>query len=244
MIKRKFGWIPQPKDHRDLVFKVPDIKLLPETNFSQYAPQPYDQLTLGSCTANGIAGVNEFLMKKQGLVPFTASRLAIYYKEREMEGTINKDAGAIIRDGIKVCNKFGVFPETEWAYDVKKFKLNPPKKCWDQALKHKFLEYYAVESTVNSVKASLTLGYPVVFGFQVYSNFMDIGTDGVMQMPRGTNEGGHCVWLLGNSDSKGWFICQNSWGVKWGDKGRFYMPYEYLKYCSDMWTLRLVENDK
>jgi C1A family cysteine protease len=242
---RIFGWVPQPRDYRDyqlkdLLLQLPPLSLQPEVNLSMWVPSAYNQLNLGSCTGNGIAGVLEFLLKKEGKEVFTPSRLAIYYLEREMEKTINEDAGAIIRDGIKACANNGVFPETLWPYLVDKFKIDPPKSCWAQAKHHKIIEYLSVEPTINGIKSALSLGYPVVFGMQVFSNFMDIKSDGIMSMPSGDYEGGHCVWMFGNSDSKAIFSCQNSWGTDWADNGKFYMPYDYIQYLSDMWTVRLL----
>ena len=43
---------------------------------------------------------------------FTPSRLFIYYNERLVEGSVNQDAGAMIRDGIKTMSKVGVCPES------------------------------------------------------------------------------------------------------------------------------------
>ena len=48
---------------------------------------------------------------------------------------------------------------------------------------------------------------------------------------------------VGFDDSKQVFIIRNSWGEKWGDKGYFYMPYEYIKdtnLCSDFWVMKTV----
>ncbi len=70
-------------------------------------PSVYDQGQLGSCTGNGIAGAIEFDQKKQGTAEYTPSRLFIYYNERVIEGTVNQDAGAQIRDGIKAVVKLG-----------------------------------------------------------------------------------------------------------------------------------------
>jgi C1A family cysteine protease len=56
--------------------------------------------------------------------------------------------------------------------------------------------------------------------------------------------GGHAVMAVGYDDEKKHFIIQNSWGTEWGDKGFFYMPYDYAAnsdLAADFWTIRIVE---
>lgn len=58
---------------------------------------------VGQCTVdNAIAGAVQLdLMNQNQMTAFTPSRLFIYYNERVIEGTVNSDSGAQIRDGIK-----------------------------------------------------------------------------------------------------------------------------------------------
>ena len=181
---------------------------------------------------------------KQGKTFFPPSRLFIYYNERAMEGTINHDAGGVLRDGIKSVVSKGVCSETDWPYVIAKFQTKPLKSCYKDALKNEVKQYLSVTPTLNNIKSSLTLGYPVVFGFTVYSSFMDdsVAKTGIVPMPKSSDsiEGGHAVLMVGYDDSKNWFIIRNSWGDEWGDKGYFYLPYEYLPMFSDLWTIRLV----
>ena len=54
-------------------------------------------------------------------------------------------------------------------------------------------------------------------------------------------EGGHAVLCVGYDDAKSQVIIKNSWGASWGDKGYFYMPYEYITsddLAADFWTVR------
>ena len=73
-----------------------------------------DQGQLGSCTANALVGALEFLELKDGAQFVDLSRLFLYYNERVIEGTVDHDSGAFIRDGIKSLAKQGVCTEPEW----------------------------------------------------------------------------------------------------------------------------------
>src|SRR5207245_2823706 len=76
-------------------------------------PPVYNQGELGSCTANAIGAAFEFSRLKQKETDFMPSRLFIYYNERVMEGTVDSDSGAQIRDGIKCISKQGVCSEKD-----------------------------------------------------------------------------------------------------------------------------------
>ena len=58
-----------------------------------------------------------------------------------------------------------------------------------------------------------------------------VANNGIVPLPN-TNieqlQGGHCMNLIGFDDSKQWFICANSWGTNWGNKGLCYLPYSYI----------------
>jgi len=213
-----------------------------------HCPPVYDQGNLGSCTANGIAGAIEFDRMKQKLQPaFTPSRLFIYYNERVIEGTVNSDSGAQIRDGIKVVAKKGDCPETEWPYDISQFTHKPSAQCYKDARKYKAIQYQRLVQRVNQLKGCLASGYPFVYGFTVYDSFESgsVAKTGVVPMPAPGEQvlGGHCVLAVGYDDSQHRFLARNSWGPDWGIAGYFTMPYAYLtdtSLSSDFWTIRLI----
>jgi len=43
-----------------------------------------------------------------------------------------------------------------------------------------------------------------------------------------TLEGSHCMTMIGYNNNTQQFICANSWGKSWGNKGYCYIPYNYL----------------
>ena len=62
------------------------------------------------------------------------SRLWLYWEERYLEGSVNEDAGAEIRDGMKVLQQLGCAPEVDWPYDITKFTQTPPAKATTDAV--------------------------------------------------------------------------------------------------------------
>lgn len=254
----KYGWkrdIPDIRDHL-FVGDVMPVQIIPETvDLRPKCPAIYNQGPLGSCTGNGIAGLIEFMRMKEGLAPWTPSRLFIYYNERVMEGTVNTDAGAMIRDGIKSVNTQGAPPESAWVYDVNKFTWKPSGDVYVLAAQHPAVQYKRIINTrAELMRLCLSNGIPFTFGFTVYESFesQTVAQTGVMSMPQAGEKilGGHCVDCVGYLPigalvpGKRHYICRNSWGDQWGDHGYFYMPEEYLtnpNLCADFWAIQLVK---
>ncbi|HXS86227.1 MAG TPA: C1 family peptidase [Mycobacterium sp.] len=258
---RGYGWRPQLPDARDKMYaRRRTGNLPPAADLRPSMPPVYDQGQLGSCTGNAIAGAMEYERDRQGLSDFIPSRLFVYYNERALEGTVSSDAGAVIRDGIKVVNTEGVCPETLWPYDIGMFAVKPPKRCYVAATKDKAVQYESIQ-TLGDLKDALASNLSVVFGFTVYESFESqaVARTGVMPLPKKGEAvvGGHAVLAVGYSDAKGHVIVRNSWGESWGDQGYFYMPYQYLTgskassdtspvshahLASDFWAIQAVSS--
>lgn len=247
-----YGWRPDLPDTRDHAYSAPlaALKKLPaKIDMRSKCPPVLNQSTLGSCTANAISSAHLFdQMKQRAKQTFQPSRLFIYYNERKLEGTIASDAGAYIRDGFKSIAKEGVCPETLWQYDIAKFSAKPPVSCYHEALKHQAIQYLRLQQTLGQLKGCIAEGYPFVFGFTVYESFESeqVVRTGMVPLPSmgESTLGGHATMAVGYSDANQRFIVQNSWGLEWGDRGYFYMPYSYLTdgdLAADVWTVRLVE---
>jgi C1A family cysteine protease len=251
-IHRSYGWVPDLPDQRDHLYAAtPEIlaKLPPKKDLRSGCPAVYDQGQLGSCTANAISGAIQFDQKKQNIKVFMPSRLFVYYNERAMEGTVNSDAGAQIRDGIKSIASQGFCPEAEWPYDIQKFVDKPTPACYKDARKSEAVGYQRLVSTnLNQLKGCLASGYPFVLGFTVYESFESpqVAKTGTLNMP-GSKEkvvGGHAVMAVGYDDSTQRFFVRNSWGKDWGLKGYFTMPYAYAtdtNLADDFWTVRILK---
>jgi len=248
---KHFGWIPDLPDHRDFMYAAPPAQLraLPQSmDLSGQCPPVYDQGKLGSCTANAIAGAIEFDQIKERISVYVPSRLFIYYNERAMEGTVNEDSGAFIRDGIKSVAKQGECTETMWPYDVSKFRDKPEQKCYTAAKRHLVKDYQRIARNVGQMKGCLADGYPFIIGFSVYESLMTPAVDksGDIPMPKPTEKllGGHAVLVVGYNDAKQTFKLRNSWSDRWGEKGYGTIPYAYLldaNLSDDFWTVRFAK---
>ena len=253
MTVRKYGWRPSRPDHRNLKYRPHvNASTLPtsvDLRTNPAMPTVWDQGELGSCTAHGGGALHMYmhnlLWPKNEFMP---SRLAIYYGERVLEGSVGEDAGASVADCMKVLNQTGAGHETIWPYDITKFTKKPPKQLYLDACKYKVQKYESVDNTQGDLlKTALAAGKPVVGGFTVYESFEGsaVAKTGIVPMPSKDESvlGGHCVLIVGYDDAKQWFIVRNSWGTGWGDSGYCYMPFDYWTnpdLASDCWVASVV----
>jgi C1A family cysteine protease len=249
----KFHWRADRPDPRDHIWQMQPLSAIPTSiDLRQYAQPVEDQGQLGSCTGNAIAEAIEIVDKKNSK-NLEISRLFIYYQERLLEGTVNQDNGAYIRDGIKACYTYGAPVESLWPYDTTKFKVKPSNAAYTDAANRKVTGYQRCADFA-AVKNALATGNPVVVGFLAYSSFYNITSNGIMPYPNVNTEqllGGHAVCIVGYNDNfggitgNGRFICKNSWGRTWGNNGYFYMPYQVIQNTAmsqDFWVINGVRN--
>jgi hypothetical protein len=269
---QRYGWKPDIPDFRDIHYRnvhspeavlvaVPPIHdnheavlaeiaktpkgadgLPKQVSLRKYMPPVFNQGNLGSCTGNASATMWAFV---HGGGPY--SRLQIYYDERMIEGTVKQDAGAQIRDAIKVLATNGAGPEADWPYIEKNFAKAPPIREVQEALENRAVVYSRLQ-TRKDFRECLSQGFPFIIGFTVYDSFEseDVAQDGIVPMPDPFESlvGGHAICVIGyNTDIHGgdYYEVRNSWGEDWGDEGNFWIPAEYLEdlnLACDAWTVR------
>jgi C1A family cysteine protease len=249
--RRRYGWIPDLPDRRDRLFAArPEAlgALPPRVDLRSACPAVYDQGRLGSCTANAIAAAVQFDQARQALRDvFTPSRLFIYYNERALEGTVDYDSGAMLRDGIKSVSNLGAPHEALWPYVIARFRTRPSPAAFRDGARHEAVLYQRLPHILEQLKACLADGYPFVFGFSVYESFegADVARTGEVPMPSFGEQllGGHAVLAVGYDDAQSRFVVRNSWGSSWGMDGYFTLPYAYLLdagLSDDFWTVQTV----
>lgn len=241
-----YGCRRDTKDARDHHFTPAAMRLPPAVDLRDHCPPVMDQRNIGSCTAHGITGALRYERIRSGKADVQLSRLQLYYDERAKEGTIESDAGAEIRDGIKCAGKIGVGREALWPYVTRKFRDKPPVAVYQDAVTFEALSYARVDVSAGAIKAAIAMGHVVVIGVTLYSSFESAAVEknGMVPMPDLKHEqvaGGHCMYVVGYGQRVGRFTVRNSWAADWGDKGDCYFPEQYLgssKLGSDYWLIK------
>jgi C1A family cysteine protease len=238
MRKHGLGYLPDLGDPRDYAYKrVLKATQRPKSvDLRPKMPPVWDQGQLGSCTAFALTGAVAFLHG------FTGSQLWLYYKERVLEHTTRQDAGAMIRDGIKVLAKTGLPPEAAWPYQPAKFAKRPSAAA-NKAAKQELIGEYRRLNGVNDYLDCLASGSPFVVGISVFESFESdaVAANGEVPMPASSEQmlGGHAICVCGYRPD-GSFIVRNSWGKDWGAAGYFFLPNAYLAsadLATDAWAI-------
>lgn len=233
------GWIPDTIDPRDRVFGLAEAAPSADLR-SKFGPVE-SQGSLNSCVGHAVTSALEAVTGVSD-----RSRLFVYWNARAYEGRTASDAGCQIRNGVKGVSVFGASDEASWGYDTSKVLVKPAAGAYTAGLFTKpMVSSYARVVDLTGLKAALSKGLPVVFGFSVPQAFRSITpTNHVLAYPApGTTYiGGHAVVAVGFDDATGMVLVRNSFGSTWGDQGYFKMPYAWFTTMSsglvtDAWVI-------
>ena len=228
--ERKYGGheIPSPDEH-------------PEVDLRIYVDQVYNQGELNSCTCNAICAAFSIVLMKQALmknmlyIDFKPSRLFVYYNSLKYEGKNRDNDYVTVRDTFKAMYKKGICPELLWPYEEEKFGEEPPHDCYISAKDNRLCRFEKVKQNMDQIRACLKAGFPFVFMFELYDSFYSLEDEqsGVMPLPsneeiESQNCDVHAALCVGYDESTQCITVLNSWGTSFGDRGYFYMSYEYI----------------
>ena len=230
-------------DKRDLIYAHSGSPLREIVDLRQWASPIEDQLQLGSCSSNAMVGVYELLINKEEPALFVdLSRLFIYYNTRLIEGTIDIDSGAYIRDVIKSVKTYGVCKESIWPYDIDFFRVPPTVTSYADAKNRSIKDYYRVLQ-VHDMLDALNNNWPIIFGILLYDSFYTVSaTDSMLTLPASTDNpiGGHAMVLVGYDLSRHAFLARNSFGKEWGLDGYCWIAFDYMEKSSmDAWIYNI-----
>lgn len=225
----------------------------------QYFSPIEDQGNIGSCTAHAGIGLLEYYEKKAFGNYIDASKLFLYKVTRNLLN-LSGDTGAHLRSTMGAMVTVGVCPERYWPYNTDNYDKEPSALCYSLAGNYKTVQYVRLDppgiketDLLNKIKTYIAGSIPSIFGFTVYSSINQAHINGKIPYPSPKEHvtGGHAMVTVGYDDdvvitnsnngisTKGAFIIRNSWGIKWGDHGYGYLPYDYIfkNLAKDWWIL-------
>ena len=272
IVKRRMGWIPDVPSARDYSPSHTVVQaLLAKTRLTAPAATPthvdlrphlppiWDQQELGACTAHAAAALVGYFEKKALGRTIDVSRLFIYKATRDLTGTTG-DSGAYLRTTMEALAIFGAPPETYWPYDGnpaaanKRLDAEPSPFCYSFARNFASTMYFRLDpanaapgQVLANVKTHLAAGFPSMFGFPAYDEYMNAGPDGKVAFPSPTSQlnGGHANVAVGYDDQlaigadTGALLVRNSWGTGWGMQGYAWLSYKYVTegLAVDWWSV-------
>lgn len=261
--KATYGWKPDPQDRRDK--KIKDLlkgvaTFGDKADWEAHCPAVKNQDWSSSCVGQAGAGAFTATASLNGHV-WDASSLFGYFIARFLHGDHYTDGGSGLRYLFKAVQFYGMCPEKEWPFDLWAKNQNGSLKYptfqhflkdrvnrdpdWDayrKARDQRWLKgYYRIDSTgdqrVAEMKQALYEKSILCFGMDVGQPFEDY-SGGILDNP-GPRKGGHAMFLYGYYKNEFW-KGQNSWGLDWGEKGRFRFTQRVANLMRDIWVVQFT----
>lgn len=247
--ERVFKKNPDPYDSRDFLYadKLKEraaVTTAPVViDLSKYMPGIRNQGRKGACTGFGARTQRMYYAIKLFGDHAELAPDYVYAREQILEGTRGKDTGALVRDGQKVMQQFGICPESFMPYNENDVSSIPSAEADAAAAAYKTDGYFRARGLAE-LKAALQNEDVVNGGIAVFESFegYDVANfGGIVPMPKPGEKllGYHDIVFCGCDDVNRRVKFANSWDVPWGDKGYGYLPYDYIDnadYTPDLWV--------
>jgi len=233
------GYVPLEEDLDKYVAVVKRAKLPSSMDWRSKSGKNYmttikDQASCGSCWAFSAVGTMEATYNvEKGLYALetysgrrvTYSLILKYPDFSEQDLLSCSDAGTCVggssSGAVQYIKNYGVVSETCFLYTAQD---DPCNRCsnWSKLLSTISGWGWVTQSTVDeeAIKNALQ-DSPLSGWMQVYSDFYHYKSGVYELTPAGEYEGGHLVVLVGYDEKEDCWICKNSWGEAWGNKGYF-----------------------
>ena len=133
-----------------------------------------------------------------------------------------------LADACKIVSQYGDMLEIDCkgnneipeVWDIAELAFEDYQKR-DRALQFK-IKYYFSCKTINDIKLALYQYGPVIAGIKWFDKTI-ADKDGNFIYNKNNSYSYHCIMIYGWNDQG--FLCQNSFGENWGNKGCFILPF-------------------
>ena len=219
-----YGCLPSPYDLRDYKVVCCAPGNLPEEfslDFSKIKIK--NQGSVSSCVAHAMSTILEYHTGGY----YDLSTNFFYGIQKSYCGHEGK--GMFLRDACKIATKLGDpilencpgNVEVPKCHAIAEEAMNNPE-IMNIAADFRTESYYSC-NTNDDIKEALINHGPILASIQWFNDLKV--KDGVLTKGEST-EGGYHAFVIYGYNKQG-FLCQNSWGKNWGNKGRFILPYDF-----------------
>jgi len=222
------GAVPSPVDSQDYpLSRAPGIATAPTAFPPTYMlpntiPLPLNQNGFPYCVGYAVTGVKnyqEHLQTGKWLYD-DASADRVYYRCKQVDGWAGD--GTFLRTGLQVAQSYGVVAANGHRYLI-----------------GSYYNLLADGDPLTNIKTTLVYyKRPVLIVTPWYENWWTLGRNYTLRAPSGGLAGFHAYWVYGYADGSNGATglrCEQSWGLSWGNKGRFYLPWQYAT-PTDLWA--------
>ena len=249
---------PDPRDLTRMYggHEIPSSEEHPKIDLRRYIHHVYNQGRLQSCTANVLCaaytvGLNVQAARTKGSsLYFDPSRLFVFFNSHMYDGTPGGKTSVALRDALKAIRDLGVCRESLWPYNIQNYATRPTGDSYDDAEGNNIVKFERLAQDIHQFRACLKNKHPIAFGMEIYKSFYspENKSKGLMPMPtpeeiKSGKYSLHGVLAVGYDDTTRRITVLNSWGDSFGDKGYFYMPYDFItapNRACDFWKIEKV----
>lgn len=255
---KHLGYVPGPKDkslqERERISKANLEKFHMSATVAAALPATYDLRNIGgqnyitpirdqggcgSCVAFGTVATVEGTSRRQSANPnlnidLSEAHLFYCYARNEGRRCGGPDGGWWPYAALEHFKNDGVVDEACYPYTSGDQNCSNLCTNWNSLL-NKIKSYQSLTSTTDMKNWISTKG-PLVTAFTIYDDFFYYFLHGGIYVHvLGFSAGGHCVSVVGYNDTQQYWICKNSWGDGWGERGFFRIAYGQCGIDAEMW---------
>lgn len=235
--------LPDDRDERYSLSATPPPAQ--DNHLVKLVPEILDQDGMEACVGYAVAQSACVLSVSEGNQPDLPSPGFIWYNSRRSHFEDKLNVGTYIRNAIKSLNTLGVCVDRYWPSGELpwNFWKRPSVVAYEKAYDARFGVRYQRVNGIGDIalqaKTAINAGHPVVFGTAVTEEFVHLRGHQVMPTPTAHDKivGGHAMCGLAYNEAG--IYGPNSWGVLWGDKGWWYLSWDYFRspHTNDIWAL-------
>ena len=213
----------------------------PENYIIKDMPPVKNQGSISSCVAHATSTILEYFNKKEVGEYIQLSTNFIYGMQSIMFN--RKEKGMYLRDACRIVKAKGnpwesiVSGNTEQPDCGEKLQQQLTDSIYQNAENQK-VQSYARCNGASAIKYAL-MNYGPVLASVNWHNENYIDKNNVIQMDKSSSYGRHAIVIYG-WNKHGW-LCRNSWGEGFGEKGNFIYPYE--NNFNEAWSFVDAENN-